>query len=46
MKVKFVKNKRNGIWYSELDIYLDGKYSGFIYKCQKRIRIGKFSVVV
>lgn len=32
MKVKFVKNKRNGIWYSELD----GKYSGFIYKCQKK----------
>lgn len=35
MKAKFVKNKDNKIWYSEWEIYLDGEYSGFIYKCWK-----------
>lgn len=35
MKVKFVK-KDNEIWYSEWNIYLDDKYSGFIYKCSKK----------
>lgn len=34
MKVKFVKQD-NETWYSEWNIYLDGKYSGFIYKCRK-----------
>lgn len=34
MKVKFVKQD-NETWYSDWNIYLDGKYSGFIYKCWK-----------
>lgn len=35
MKVEFVKDKNSSIWYSKWNIYLDGKYSGFIYKCRK-----------
>lgn len=35
MKAKFVKQD-NHIWYSEWNIYLDGKYSGYIYKCWKK----------
>lgn len=38
MKAKFVKAKNNHIWYSEWTIYLDGKYSGYIYKCQKKYK--------
>lgn len=36
MKVEFAKNKEQKVWFSEWNIYLDGTYSGFIYKTSKR----------
>lgn len=36
MKVEFAKNKEQKVWFSEWNIYLDGTYSGFIYKTSRK----------
>lgn len=36
MKVEFAKNKEQKVWFSEWNIYLDGTYSGFIYKISRK----------
>lgn len=36
MKVEFAKNKEEKVWFSEWNIYLDGTYSGFIYKTSRK----------
>lgn len=36
MKVEFARNKEQKVWFSEWNIYLDGTYSGFIYKTSRK----------
>lgn len=36
MKAEFAKNKEEKVWFSEWNIYLDGTYSGFIYKTSRK----------